>query len=365
MGGGADEAGAPRPRSNLGPEGARDLLRARWPGPISIRGRSARPGLIEDGVRRAGAALEADPRCLRRGRRRRLLRDPPGRGPARRRHLRDVPGARRQPPALQHPLRPVATSCCSSSTTCDFIDIYHERIKVFHVKDAEFNPTGRQGVYSRLPALGQPRRPLPLAGRRPGRLRRHLLQARAVRLRRLGGARMGMLPQASRGRRARRRAVHRASTSSGSPRRRSTTSPAAASTMRGEPARCSGLTLRRRDDGAIEVTRRRDSRASRASASAWSAAARAPSSAPCIASPRGWTTDYELVAGALSSDAGAGAGIGRRARRSTPDAQLRRLRGDGQARGASDGRHRGGRDRHAQPHALRRRPRRSSTPAST
>ncbi len=29
-----------------------------------------------------------------------------------------------------------------------FIDIYHERISMFHVKDAEFNPTGRQGVYS-------------------------------------------------------------------------------------------------------------------------------------------------------------------------------------------------------------------------
>lgn len=28
------------------------------------------------------------------------------------------------------------------------IDIYHERIKMFHVKDAEFNSTGRQGVYS-------------------------------------------------------------------------------------------------------------------------------------------------------------------------------------------------------------------------
>lgn len=28
------------------------------------------------------------------------------------------------------------------------IDIYHERIKMFHVKDAEFNPTGKQGVYS-------------------------------------------------------------------------------------------------------------------------------------------------------------------------------------------------------------------------
>jgi len=30
----------------------------------------------------------------------------------------------------------------------DHIDIYSERIKMFHVKDAEFNPTGRQGVYS-------------------------------------------------------------------------------------------------------------------------------------------------------------------------------------------------------------------------
>ncbi len=30
----------------------------------------------------------------------------------------------------------------------EFIDIYHERITSFHVKDAEFNPTGRQGVYS-------------------------------------------------------------------------------------------------------------------------------------------------------------------------------------------------------------------------
>lgn len=29
----------------------------------------------------------------------------------------------------------------------DHIDIYKDRIKMFHVKDAEFNPTGRQGVY--------------------------------------------------------------------------------------------------------------------------------------------------------------------------------------------------------------------------
>ena len=29
----------------------------------------------------------------------------------------------------------------------DYIDNYHERIRMFHVKDAEFNPTGKQGVY--------------------------------------------------------------------------------------------------------------------------------------------------------------------------------------------------------------------------
>src|SRR5699024_1641836 len=29
----------------------------------------------------------------------------------------------------------------------EFIDIYHDKISMFHVKDAEFNPTGRSGVY--------------------------------------------------------------------------------------------------------------------------------------------------------------------------------------------------------------------------
>lgn len=29
----------------------------------------------------------------------------------------------------------------------EYIDIYHEYIRMFHVKDAEFNPTGRTGVY--------------------------------------------------------------------------------------------------------------------------------------------------------------------------------------------------------------------------
>lgn len=30
----------------------------------------------------------------------------------------------------------------------EYIDLYHQRIKMFHVKDAEFNPSGRVGVYS-------------------------------------------------------------------------------------------------------------------------------------------------------------------------------------------------------------------------
>ncbi len=29
----------------------------------------------------------------------------------------------------------------------EYIDLYHDRIKMFHVKDAEFRPSGRQGVY--------------------------------------------------------------------------------------------------------------------------------------------------------------------------------------------------------------------------
>jgi sugar phosphate isomerase/epimerase len=52
----------------------------------------------------------------------------------------------------------------------EFIDFYYERIRAFHVKDAEFRPNG------------------------------DLQQADAIRLFRLGGARMGVLHQASRAR---------------------------------------------------------------------------------------------------------------------------------------------------------------------
>lgn len=35
-----------------------------------------------------------------------------------------------------------------------YIDHYHERIRAFHVKDAEFNPTGKQGVYGGYQSWG-------------------------------------------------------------------------------------------------------------------------------------------------------------------------------------------------------------------
>ncbi len=35
-----------------------------------------------------------------------------------------------------------------------FIDLYHSNIKIFHVKDAEFHPTGRQGLYGGYQSWG-------------------------------------------------------------------------------------------------------------------------------------------------------------------------------------------------------------------
>src|SRR3546814_6676468 len=88
-----------------GAEGARHFLgRARLALPLSLAAAASGPG--RDRLRRVGPALDADPLRLRRGGRRPRLRDPSRRGPARRRHLRDVPGSRGQPPALQPALRP-------------------------------------------------------------------------------------------------------------------------------------------------------------------------------------------------------------------------------------------------------------------
>ncbi len=89
-----------------------------------------------------------------------------------------------------------------------YLDLYYQRIKMFHVKDAEFRPTGRQGVYGGYqPWIN-----------RAGRFRSpgdgqvdftNLFQTNAIRIRRLGRPRMGMLHQERRTRRGRRRAVHR------------------------------------------------------------------------------------------------------------------------------------------------------------
>ncbi len=78
-----------------------------------------------------------------------------------------------------------------------FIDRYHERIGMFHVKDAEFTLMPAAGSMADIKD-GRSPRSLPLAGRWPGRFQEHLLAAHSVRFRRLGGTRVGMLPQGCR-----------------------------------------------------------------------------------------------------------------------------------------------------------------------
>jgi sugar phosphate isomerase/epimerase len=91
---------------------------------------------------------------------------------------------------------------------------YLDNIDIYKRPDPDVPRQGR-GIQSdrtpgrlfRLPELGGPGRAVPLARRRPGRFRRDLLEDGGQRFRRLGRGRMGMLPQASRGRGARGRAV--------------------------------------------------------------------------------------------------------------------------------------------------------------
>jgi hypothetical protein len=75
-----------------------------WPGPTSIPGRSARRAWSRRLSPSLAAAGSRSWTPSKRGRRR-LLRDPSGRGPARRRDLRAVPGRGRRPRARQHPVR--------------------------------------------------------------------------------------------------------------------------------------------------------------------------------------------------------------------------------------------------------------------
>ena len=101
----------------------------------------------------------------------------------------------------------------------EYIDIYHERIRMFHVKDAEFHPNGRKGVYGgyqswvnragRFRSLGD------------GQVDFSAIFSKLTQygFRRLGGAGVGVLHQGQRAGRGRGRAVHRARTSSRSAKR--------------------------------------------------------------------------------------------------------------------------------------------------
>ena len=206
-------------------QSARDVLRrARLAISVSVAATSRRSD--RDGVRRAGAPLASDPRCVRRCRSRSVLRDSSGRGPVRRRDVRAVSRAASTiiPAATCCTTR--VTSCCSSSTISASSTSITRASGCFMSRTRSSTRRAKQGVYWRLPAVDRARRPLSLARRRPGRFQRHLLEAHAVRLRRLGGARMGVLHQAPGTGRGGRRAVHSAPHRSARPSRRSMISPA-------------------------------------------------------------------------------------------------------------------------------------------
>ena len=102
----------------------------------------------------------------------------------------------------------------------------------------------------------------------------------------------------------------------------------------------------------MAIEGRGDARKGGGSGWAWWAAARAPSSAPSIASPRASMTSYELVAGALSSTPEkarrSGEALGLAADRIYDDYESM-----AKAEAEAAGRDRGGGDRHAEPHARR------------
>ena len=264
-------------------------------------------------------ALDADPRLRRGERRRRLLRDPSGRGPATtalpsRCSSTSAPATTRAARIIYDPSHFVLQQL----DYLDYIDIYHERIRMFHVKDAEFNPTGRQGVYSGFQPLDRSRRPLPLARRRTGRLQRR--SSRSWRPYDFDGWAVleweCCLKHPEDG--AREGAAFIATTSSASPKRPSTTSPAA-----------QRRDANRRLGSAPEHDDRGD--------------ARQPSARIRLGMVGGGEDafigavhriaarlddDYELVAGALSSTPEKARALGGGAR-ARPGPHLRRLRRDG------------------------------------
>ena len=156
-----------------------------------------------------------------------------------------------------------------------FIDLYHERIGAFHVKDAEFNPTARQGVYGGYQSWVDRAGRFRSLGDGQVNFRGIFSQACAIRIRRLGGAGVGVRHQVGGTGCARRRAVHPRPHDPGD-------GQGVRRLRRGRHGRCGEPPHARA--GLRQWLR------TIACASAWSAADRAPSSAQCTASPRGWTT---------------------------------------------------------------------------
>ena len=209
MGGRAREWCAAKASKNLGLNGACDLL-GRAGLALSLSVAAAPGGAGRGGLRRTGPALDADPRRVRRQRRRRLLRDPSGRGPARRRHLRDVPRAGEQPSARQPALRsePLRAAAARLSRLHRHLPRADQDVPRQGRRVQSDRPAGRLW---RLPELGEPGRAASARSATGRSISPAIFSKLApVRFRRLGRARMGMRHQASRGGRARRRAVHRA-----------------------------------------------------------------------------------------------------------------------------------------------------------
>ena len=104
-------------------------------------------------------------------RRRCLLRDPSGRGPLDGVTFEMFLERGRQPPALQHPLRPVALRAAAArlSRVHRHLPRAHQGVSRQGRRVQSDRPAGRLSGYQ---TWVEPRRPLPLAGRRPGGFRR-------------------------------------------------------------------------------------------------------------------------------------------------------------------------------------------------
>ena len=159
----------------------------------------------------------------------------------------------------------------------------------------------------------------------------------------------------------RRRGLHRRATSSASPRRRSTTSPAAQPTRPG-PAHARPRKRRRPDAISGRHAQQTGARPRIRLGMVGGGEGAFIGAVHRIAARL--DDQYELVAGALSSEP-------TRRRASAPELGLaptriyRHFEEMAKAEAGRAGRHRGGRHRHAEPHACAGRPRPSSRPAST